>query len=76
MDGGPSLEESLARMETNIDWIRVTLEKNCGWKEKADTRMGKCEERVGRLENYRSVLLGGFGLLTLLITYGWIVPGS
>lgn len=64
----------IAEIKTDIKWIRRTLEINCDWKEKAEKRMSETEKRVSALENYRSVLVGGFGLLTLLVGYGWIVP--
>lgn len=69
-----NVAESLGKIETNIEWIRDTLEHNCDWKKDANARMGKVEDRVSKLEQYRSVVVGGFALFTLLLSYGWLSP--
>lgn len=62
----PSIED-IAEMRTDLKWIRSKLETQCSWQTRTETR-------IGSLENWRSFLAGGFGLLALLIGWGLMIP--
>jgi hypothetical protein len=64
---GDEDHDRIIRMEENISYIRKKFDTQCAWQKSTD-------HRIGALENWRSALAGGFGLLVLLMGYGWIVP--